>query len=99
MLMREGSTSAAQPRLPPPLPCCRHGPLGKAPSQKIEEGLGAHPVWEKVPTFLCFTTKSSPGKKRNGAGSLADRGHEGWECLHATGRGHLTEEGKALLQT
>lgn len=54
---------------------------------------------ESAHISLCFATKSSPGRKQNGAGSLAKHGHESWECAHTTGRGPLTEEGKDLLQT
>lgn len=65
------------------------GPLGTAPAQKSKEGLGAHSAWNKVPHFFVVFHQ-----KQNGAGSLVERGHEGWECAHTMGRGQLARRQK-----
>lgn len=40
----------------------------KAPAQKSEEGLGASPAWEKVPTFLSCVLPPKAGQKESRMG-------------------------------
>lgn len=77
------AASAAQPCLSPPLlSAATAWEKHQLSAVRRDRELIQH--GKRYPASLCFAHKSSPRRKENRAGSLAECGHEGWECSRAT---------------
>lgn len=78
------AASAAQLCLPRPLPSAA---TAREKHQLSRVGRDRELIQhgKRTRASLCFAHKRSPRREENGAGSLAECGHEGWECACAAG--------------